>query len=567
MLLNRNLLRLGVLVPVLIWIAVVYYYAVDVPWFDDFDPFPDFLRSWIDAKSFSEALGYLFQPNNEHRMVIGKLVTLFYYKLTGKLSIYFVLFSGVCFTLGTFGLFWSAFKKSNLSPYYFIPVAFLLFQIQYHLVFLWAICSMQHQAVVFFMALSMLMLSRNKFWFAVVAALLANYSMSNGIFVWAAGAGILILQSSYRNLGIWLFTAVVAVTFYFIGMSPQGNESSVDFFLAHPELSVFGFFAFLGGLVDFFPEKEIVTRSVLPVLLGVAASVWIAIWGFANIRPWLTKTFGISFRKKGLLKVADETIPGEKSLQEFLIGILLFLLANALIIGFLRPRFGFFVMIVSNYKMYPALFLIVTYLSILLSVKAATGKKIFRFGLIASVGIWAISLATYLPVIAERSKYLMVNAYNQEHNAFGLGHIAFSKTAVYVDNLMKRMTSDGIYSFPQEADWLVNEINSQNGEKLKENDVRYRVENNAIVVEDETSEYTLKRKGGQYAYLKQNAKIYLFKLAQNRYDGRNLFRQLDKGSIVEIPFSTLEKGEYELGVVRSMNDAPVGQFLGKVTIP
>ncbi len=51
----------------------------------------------------------LFQPNNEHRMVIGKLVTLFYYGITGHLNFTFLHIAGACFTLGTLWLFWTSF--------------------------------------------------------------------------------------------------------------------------------------------------------------------------------------------------------------------------------------------------------------------------------------------------------------------------------------------------------------------------------------------------------------------------------------------------------------------------
>ena len=155
--------------PVVLWIGVILYYSVNLPWYDDFDPFPDFLHKWITSNSFPDRLKLLFQPNNEHRMVVGKLATLVYYSVTGHLNFTFLHIAAALFTLGTLVVFWRAFKRSNLSVWYFLPVPFLLFQLQYHLIFLWAICGWQHQPVVFFVVLSMFLLSGKRFAGALLA--------------------------------------------------------------------------------------------------------------------------------------------------------------------------------------------------------------------------------------------------------------------------------------------------------------------------------------------------------------------------------------------------------------
>lgn len=97
-------------------------------------------------------------------MVIGKLVTLIYFWLTGKLNFTFLHIAGACFTMGTLYLFWLSFKESKINWWYFLPIVFLFFQLQYYLVYLWAICSLQHQPVVFFLCLSMFFFIQRAFW-------------------------------------------------------------------------------------------------------------------------------------------------------------------------------------------------------------------------------------------------------------------------------------------------------------------------------------------------------------------------------------------------------------------
>src|SRR5690606_37402509 len=108
-------------------------------------------------------------------------------------------------------------------------------------------------------------------------------------------------------------------------------------------------------------------------------------------------------------------------------------------------------------KIYPALFLSITYLAYL---SATMGKSYqitrFRQVLVASLLIWFLSAFNYLPTISERKKELIANGYNQQHNAFGLGHIPLSGAATYVDELMKELIVKGVYNYPSESALLVN---------------------------------------------------------------------------------------------------------------
>jgi hypothetical protein len=444
----------------------------------------------------------------------------------------------------------------------------LLFQLQYHLVFLWAICSLQHQPVVFFVCLSMFLLSKNRFGWAVLAAVCATYAMSNGIFVWPAGVVVLLLSFRYKHLAVWCLAGALAVGFYFYGLSAQGNESSLAFFAKYPHLSVLGFFAFLGGLFDFFRRKTIVVRSALPVLMGFLVMIWIVIWLLRQLTPWLTQTFGWPRKASELSASTVQNNIETKAFQRFLLGILTFLLVNALIIGLLRPRFGFFVMIVSNYKMYPALFLTIAYLTFIASTnRESLQKKAFQLTSVVGIAIWCISIYSYLPVISERHKYLTVNGYNQEHNGFGLGHVPYSKSAGYVDDLMKDMVNLGVYEYPTKVSELAAQTASIQGNAPFQQEITITDREKAFYIDDSVSPMSFNRSSGQYAFVRNSGHLYFFKMEPHKYSGRNVFRQYDKGSDVEIPFTSLLPGTYDLGVIRVQNGQTSGGILRKITIP
>jgi hypothetical protein len=562
---NKALLTALALLPILVWVFVLLYYSVNLPWLDDFDPFPDFLHKWIKEDSIAEQFKLLLQPNNEHRMVVGKLVTLSYYWVTGELNFTFLHIAGACFTFGTLFIFWKVFKQTKLSLWYFLPVPFLLFQLQYHLVFLWAICSLQHQPVVLFVCLSMYLLANGRFVPALLAGICATYAMSSGIFIWPAGFVVLILSSRYKELAYWCATAVLAVGFYFYGMSAQGNESSFVFFAKYPHLSFLGFFAFLGGLFDLLPEKSIVVRTALPILMSFLIMIWVVIWLWGLVVCWTIKTFNRPSQKSGLSAVKADL--KYSPVQMFLLGVVTFLLVNAIIIGLLRPRFGFFVMVVSNYKMYPVLFLIVAYLTFITSGVAETARKRgFQFAFGASILIWGVSALTYLPVISERSNYLTINGYNQEANGFGLGHVPFSEGAKYVDNLMKEMVKLGVYQYPQNGKNLAEKVQSLPG-KLVESAVIVKEENKQIYVNDPESTISLSKNSGEYVFLSNNLHTYLFKLEPKKYTGRNFFRQYEKGADILIPQSSMIPGTYNLGILTGSPDLSQSGFLRKIIIP
>ncbi len=190
--------------PIGLFLLIIARYSLNVPWFDDFDPFPDFLREWQKAGDFFTYIRLLFKPNNEHRMVFGKLAALGYYWLTGELNFTFLHWAGICFTVGSFAIFIRVFRQNNIPRLYLLPFPFLLFQLQYHMTSLWAITGLQHQPVIFFVCLTSYLLAKKQFMWAILAGLCANFAMSNGIFVWPAGCAILFLQGNYRSLGVWL---------------------------------------------------------------------------------------------------------------------------------------------------------------------------------------------------------------------------------------------------------------------------------------------------------------------------------------------------------------------------
>ncbi|WP_373515423.1 hypothetical protein, partial [Persicitalea sp.] len=440
----------------------------------------------------------------------------------------------------------------------------------------WAICSLQHQPVVFFVCLSMFLLVRNQIGWAILAAFCANFAMSNGIFVWVGGAGILLFQMRYRVLALWVSSGAAAVTLYFSGMSSLNNESSLGFFFQNPHLTFLGFFAFLGGLFDLVPDHSIQVRTALPILMGVMVILWVTIWLLSYLWPWLRGTWGWTKKIPTWIQsfvLAPEksggATPGRTALGYFCLGIMLFLLANAGVIALLRPRFGFFVMVVSNYKIYPSLFLVVSYLAFVNSTEGNSRKVGFKVGLAVSVIIWGLTFVQYGPSISERRKYLLANAYNQEHHGFGLGHVPGSSQAAYVDSLMEFMTERQIYSYPNTFEPMADQMLSTTANPP--DSLRFTIEiiPQGLLVTEPDLKIPTGYNSGAYTYFRRDGMLYVFMLNQRRYSGHNPLIRYTPGTETVVPHEALPSGTYDWGILLvSGPDKICRTFIaGKVSVP
>lgn len=435
----RRLAPVLVAIPIVCYVALVLTYAVNVPWVDDMDAFLSFILGYSDATTLTEKLDWLLRPNNEHRILTAKLTTVLMRALTGEVNFRWLIFVAFGFLLGTFALFYRVFRSLKLPLLAFLPVCLICWQPQYYLTSLWALTGLQHGVVIFLILLSIYLLSgagQYRFMGALAVQMLASLSMSNGLFGWVAGAVVLVLAQHWKRLGLWMGVAIATIIFYFHDFqNAQGNDSSVAFFLQSPHIVVAAFFTFVGALLDFFPGNDIVRRSILPTLFGlvlVPAVLWF-LWRM-NWPLWSRN------------RLSDMT---QQRRRYFFTGSYAFLFINAFIVAFLRPRFGYEVMLVSNYMIYPALLTSLVYLNGLSELRTQQARnRWMRTGLALGVIVWVVSYGLHWPQVAQRRTMLLTFAYNQKHNDIGLGPQWGSDFATMVRRVMRDAVSRGLYHYP-----------------------------------------------------------------------------------------------------------------------
>ncbi len=538
---KKTLIQIGIILPIFFFLLMLFTYAVNVPWMDDTDAFPDFLGRFLEAKNFDEKVWLLFKPNNEHRIVYAKLINLLHYAITGTLNMRTLTIISNITLFGMLWVFWRVIKEQKLSTLYFLPVPLLLLHPQYYLTSLWTITGFQYQPVVFFGLLGVYLLSKNTLWTffgAIIAVFFDSFTMSNGLFYWMVGIVILALQGRYKMLGVWLIFMLATFKLYFYKFDTEANDKGFQYFFQHPHESFFGFFTHLGGSLDFQTLSPILIRSIAPTIAGfilIGISIW---WIFKGVFP-LKNNFSIpNFWEKLQARF------NEKPSNYIILGSFLFLVINAVVIAILRPRFGYFVMIVGNYKIYPATFMVIAYLMLITGSKTVQSSKIiFKILLVGSIIFNLISYIKFLPEVHERRKDLLVRAFNQEHNQIGFGPYVGSDFDRYVQTALGRLVPTGIYQFPTNTVYKASEkeilSNFADNQTLK---INISTINHEIFIENNDLPFGFERNDGAYLVLKSAQKTYLI------YEKRSLENFKNNGFSIKIPEKYLRPDTYQIGI-------------------
>ncbi|GAB3904692.1 hypothetical protein GCM10028803_34480 [Larkinella knui] len=537
-------------IPIVCFALFVFIYSVNIPWFDDLEAFVGFLLTYLRADTLTEKWAELLRPNNEHRILFAKLTTVSLYSLTGTLNFRWLI--GVAFLclLGMVAVLYRVFRRSALPALYFLPVLLILLQPQYYGTSVWAITALQHEAVLFFMLTALYWLASGtggRFGLAILIQLLASFSMGNGLFGWIAGGAILVAQRQYARLGIWIGISVGAILFYFHDYaSPQGNESSLSFLLHNPHIVFLGFFTFIGGLFDFFPDAPIFRRSILPTLFGFIVGAGV----FVVLKP-MVLTF---------LRTSPQPRSSTFSRQQyFFIGAYALLFVNAAVVAILRPRFGYDVMLVSNYMIYPALLVSLLYLSLLNQTRSGVGQfRWLQIGVIFGGMIWAVSYGRFWPRVAQKNQALQAQAFNQKYNGIGLGATLGTPFARLAKDMMDQAVRTGIYQYPTafyspfESQFRTAPVNPDPSLKITVTEFpdHYLIQSPDWYLPAETRRICLVARSDQQTYLfPSNAPFVWSRFYANRQNVIGI-----QASVLK---NALPPGTYRLGFVAAPAETPV----------
>ncbi|AUD04928.1 hypothetical protein [Spirosoma pollinicola] len=527
----------------------LYFFTIrfNIPWFDEYENIPYFLDRFLNAPSFGERIGALIRPNNEHRVVYARLVVLAQYYLTGRLNFGQLMLWGNMALVLIFFLLYRALRdqegNSKKALIGMLPVPLLLFVAQNYLLTFTAIYTLQYLAIIGLVMLTFFVLATNKplnLGIALALGLLSTFSMGNGMLLWPAGAGMLILQRRWLALAIWLAVGGLGGYLYFLGYPvQQGNAEGFAYVIAHPVQTLFGFLVFAGSVFDFFPTLLAEKRVHLPFIAGL-----ILVGGLAY---WIIKSL---FQSKKNTSFFDA----------FILGIVLFLLANIALIAVFRIRFYFGMVLHSSYRTY-AMVLWAT-ACVLFYSRLPENKRVriwpVIWGIFVVVNV--VTYITYVPMAVERRKYLQGMAYNQVHSQVGLGGSRDTELARYISNLTSMMHNRGWYSLPVPT-ITPDEKKMENPVQASPLKIPLHVDQQTdyVVVSSDDPTYKPGLNEGTYMVMKSDRHTYVMFATPNRPIGYFPWR-MAPGFSTGIPKLMVVPGHYQLGLFRTYPDHSDLQF-------
>ena len=341
-----GLLLAAIIVNHVLW---VWHYAFQVPFGDDYVQILNRLIIFHDLPpdlSLSQKLGFFTGfSGGQHRLVFLNTVIVALYKIVGNIDFHTLVLIGnsslIALLWGLWKYVGSVLPISRNRIAYFLPVALLVLSPAYFEASLWATGVLQNLPVLAFAFFAIVYTSqRSGFFFlvALFAALLAICTTASGMAVFLACAAVLVSQRRFAHASIMALLFIAVAWSYTRGFP---NDPSIPVTTSFSELIRF-FLALCGALV--WGKNGAIFLGVL-LVTGFGVLTW---QGLPKRNPVLW-------------------------------GLGLFVMLSMAMMSLGRAGFGVEAALLSRYKPYSGLMLVVIYLGAVIHVSSLTWKKYIRF--------------------------------------------------------------------------------------------------------------------------------------------------------------------------------------------
>jgi hypothetical protein len=328
-------------IPVIFFMATALRFAENIPYWDDYGAMLQFASTLVQKRGLgARFLYFLAAQSNEYKLFFAHGVVWAQVALTGRINLAHISVLGDCAIVALALLLWSRFlpgeKDLARRLAFFVPVSWLLFQLQYWEAIDWPVDALQNLWVIVFVwgAVGCLLSpSRRAFAGAVVLYALAIGAMGNGMLLLPLGLLILVNRRWFVRAAVWLAASAVYLAAYayryniMSSQSPGHGSVFCVFLRPHPVYAL----VFIGNAGAIFGE----TRSSLAVCLAFAL--------------FLLALFAWLFRR------------GYGKRNPFVFYCVLFLLATALGVASMRAGLGLRTSVTSRYTIFGAALIILAW--------------------------------------------------------------------------------------------------------------------------------------------------------------------------------------------------------------
>ena len=385
--------------PACVFYTILLRKAIDLPLFDDY-ALLNFLNQESTLKGFSaKTLYFLASQHNEYKLFFARGIAWLQYLFWGHVDfkVLCALGNGLVVLLGV--LLWKMFLPNhrNLATRlaFFIPVSWLLFQLQYWETVDSPLDALQNLPVLVFSLGAICLLARGNNWgfgASVVCLVLAVASSGNGFLVIPVGVLILLLGRQYLRILIWLSISVACIVAYAYRYNSMSSQAD-----AH--------------------------RSVFSVLLRLNPAYAIAFIGSAGSIPFRAGSFVLGL----VLCVFFVFLAfrGYAKRNPVVSYCLLFLLLTAIGVAGIRSELGVMQSMQSRYTIYSALFLTFAWFAIVEEFLLFRTGSLLNNGMYLGIVLASVVFSLFMDAIGlmaiEARSRITVNAMAAFEHSSALG--------------------------------------------------------------------------------------------------------------------------------------------------
>jgi len=234
---KRDVPAIGaILIPILVFYGILARETVNLPLLDDYGGVLGFVSGWSQLGSVHDKLlSLLTSQHNEYKLVFAESLYVLQYMLVGHINFAVLATLGNLLLLPIYAVLyrmWTDYSaQNNLQLILFVPVSWMLFQLQYYSLLNWPMSSLQHIAVVCFSLLTIYLLGKDRrvaFYLALISLLLAVASSGNGFFVMPVGCVMLIQFRRPRRLLYWLVASAAMLIAYLYKYNFLASQAHAD---------------------------------------------------------------------------------------------------------------------------------------------------------------------------------------------------------------------------------------------------------------------------------------------------------------------------------------------------
>ncbi|MBU2742731.1 hypothetical protein [Acidithiobacillus albertensis] len=413
---------LAMAIPVILFYFLLNSGLANIPFWDDYDSVLGFIINFTEQRgAINKILLILLTQHNEYKIIFGNMLFASEYLLDGSINFMFLQMVGNLFVLLVLYAIYKVYLYRLPATYHkillFIPVPFLIFQLQYWETLDWASPGLQNIPVIAFAVLSLYFLSRNRkidFATSCTFLILSVFSSGNGLFIIPLGLLMLLQEKQFRRIAPWLATSSILSALYFYKYSfGTGHGLSIDFYLKHFDIRYT--LSFLGSAASG-------NNYHLAIILGIVFLIMIILMitsGFYRRNPPAFYT-------------------------------VLFIFTTALVVSMIRSQYGVAESLSSRYRIYSDILLVMVYIFLLYN-NFNRRNFVLLIGCIIAIPFCAYNDYVNYPKLVRRYNRLQDGVSTWMMTGQGLTYPSGKRANM----LIHKSTLLGIYSLPKMTSTVV----------------------------------------------------------------------------------------------------------------